>query len=172
MHERLRADTRVVVRERTDLRSFAAGAGGERFDVVVADLSFISMRTVAPALMSLARPGADLVVLVKPQFEAGRREASRGRGVIKDPEVWRRTLVDAITALESAGSTMIGIMASPLRGADGNVEFLVHLRRHPAALDSASRSSYPPPGPDPGPSGAVGIAVERVVADAVAEGEV
>jgi 23S rRNA (cytidine1920-2'-O)/16S rRNA (cytidine1409-2'-O)-methyltransferase len=174
MHERLRADARVEVRERTDLRSFAAAAadaGGELFDVVVADLSFISMRTVAAALMSLARPGAEVVVLVKPQFEAGRREASRGRGVIKDPEVWRRTLLGAITALESAGSTMIGIMASPLRGADGNVEFLVHLRRDPAALDPAGRSSSPSPGWDPGPASAAGSAVERAVADAVAAAE-
>ena len=142
IHERLRADSRVVVRERTDLRAFSvAEGGGDLFDVVVADLSFISLRTVAEPLLALARPGADVVVLVKPQFEAGRREASRGRGVIRDPEVWRQTLLGAIGALESAGSTMMGIMASPLRGTDGNVEFLVHLRRHRTALHAARCSS-------------------------------
>ncbi len=171
IHERLRADSRVVVRERTDLRAFSvAEGGGDLFDVVVADLSFISLRTVAEPLLALARPGADVVVLVKPQFEAGRREASRGRGVIRDPEVWRQTLLGAIGALESAGSTMMGIMASPLRGTDGNVEFLVHLRRHRTALHAARCSSCQSPGPDPRPPVAVGIAVDRAVAAVIAEG--
>ena len=171
IHERLRADSRVVVRERTDLRAFSvAEAGGDLFDVVVADLSFISLRTVAEPLLALARPGADVVVLVKPQFEAGRREASRGRGVIRDPEVWRQTLLGAIGALESAGSTMMGIMASPLRGTDGNVEFLVHLRRHRTALHAARCSSRQSPGPDPRLPAAAGIAVDRAVAAVIAEG--
>ena len=67
-------------------------------------------------------------MLVKPQFEAGRREVSRGRGVIRDPGVWRAALADAIAAFDAAGATMMGVMVSPLRGADGNVEFLAHLR--------------------------------------------
>jgi hypothetical protein len=67
-------------------------------------------------------------VLVKPQFEAGRREVSRGRGVIRDPGVWRAAVVDVIAAFDTAGATMMGVMVSPLRGADGNVEFLAHLR--------------------------------------------
>jgi 23S rRNA (cytidine1920-2'-O)/16S rRNA (cytidine1409-2'-O)-methyltransferase len=77
-----------------------------------------------------ARPGADVVVLVKPQFEAGRAEASRGRGVIRDPAVWRRVLGDVRSALEGRGAAMIGAMVSPLTGAEGNVEFLAHLRAH------------------------------------------
>jgi 23S rRNA (cytidine1920-2'-O)/16S rRNA (cytidine1409-2'-O)-methyltransferase len=68
-----------------------------------------------------------VVVLVKPQFEAGRREVSKGRGVIREPEVWRLALRGAIAALGAAGATMMGVMVSPLRGADGNVEFLSHL---------------------------------------------
>jgi 23S rRNA (cytidine1920-2'-O)/16S rRNA (cytidine1409-2'-O)-methyltransferase len=103
----------------------------EPFEVVVGDLSFISLRTVAPNLAgSLAAPGADLVLLVKPQFEAGREEASKGRGVIRDPEVWLRALEGVNAAMEAAGAAMIDAMVSPLTGADGNVEFLVHLRAH------------------------------------------
>ncbi len=125
LHERLRRDPRVEVHERTDIRAFSATCAA-RFDLVVADLSFISLRTVADALTALAAPGADLVVLIKPQFEAGRAEASRGRGVIRDPAVWRRAVEDSITALESSGAANMGVMVSPLRGADGNVEFLAY----------------------------------------------
>jgi 23S rRNA (cytidine1920-2'-O)/16S rRNA (cytidine1409-2'-O)-methyltransferase len=125
LHERLRADPRVEVHERTDVREFATD---EPFELVVADLSFISLRTVASALVGLAAPGADLVVLVKPQFEAGRAEASKGRGVIRDPEVRQQALDGARSAMEQAGAAMIDVMESPLRGAEGNVEFLAHLR--------------------------------------------
>jgi 23S rRNA (cytidine1920-2'-O)/16S rRNA (cytidine1409-2'-O)-methyltransferase len=95
---------------------------------VVADLSFISLRTVLAPLLGLAAPGAHLVLLVKPQFEAGRDEASRGRGVIRDPEVWRRVLDEVVIALRVTGAAIMGAMVSPLTGADGNVEFLVHAR--------------------------------------------
>jgi 23S rRNA (cytidine1920-2'-O)/16S rRNA (cytidine1409-2'-O)-methyltransferase len=128
LHERLRADDRVDVHEQTDVRALDVGAVGGPFDVVVADLSFISVRSVAPALVGAAKPGADLVVLVKPQFEAGRAEVSRGRGVIRDPEVWQQALDGAVSALGGAGASIMGAMVSPLRGADGNVEFLIHAR--------------------------------------------
>jgi 23S rRNA (cytidine1920-2'-O)/16S rRNA (cytidine1409-2'-O)-methyltransferase len=130
LHDRLRHDGRVVVRERTNIRTASLEAlGGAVFDMVVADLSFISLRTVAGPLVSMTRPGGDLVVLVKPQFEAGRNAVSRGRGVIRDPEVWRTALGEVIVALEEAGATMMGVMVSPLQGADGNVEYFAHLRR-------------------------------------------
>ncbi len=130
IHEKISRDPRVAVRERTDIRSITPDDfGGTPFDLVVADLSFISLRTVAPALVGMAGPGADIVVLIKPQFEAGRRQASRGQGVIRDPEVWRKAVEGAIAALEAAGATMMGVMVSPLRGADGNAEFLAHFRR-------------------------------------------
>jgi 23S rRNA (cytidine1920-2'-O)/16S rRNA (cytidine1409-2'-O)-methyltransferase len=129
LHERLRADPRVTVLERTNVRHLGPrDLGGERFPVLVADLSFISLRTVAQNLVALAAPDADLVVLVKPQFEAGRAEASRGRGVIRDPEVWDRVVADVAAAFAARGSDMIDTMRSPLTGADGNVEFLMHLR--------------------------------------------
>ena len=131
LHERLRADARVVSRERTNVRAVDVAAIGGAADLVVADLSFISLRTVAAALRGLA--SGDLVALVKPQFEAGRAEADRGRGVIKDPAVRRRAVLGACDALEAAGAAIMGVMASPLTGADGNAEFLVHADVRPGA---------------------------------------
>jgi 23S rRNA (cytidine1920-2'-O)/16S rRNA (cytidine1409-2'-O)-methyltransferase len=149
----------VQVRERTDVRDLGVEDLGERPSVVVADLSFISVRSVLPALLGLAAPGADLVWLVKPQFEAGRREASRGRGVITDPEVWRRTLAEVIAAMAGQRATIMGAMVSPLRGADGNVEFPVHATApgqaappqqptlaHAALVDAAVREATNPSG--------------------------
>jgi 23S rRNA (cytidine1920-2'-O)/16S rRNA (cytidine1409-2'-O)-methyltransferase len=133
LHDRLRADPRVDARERTNIRHLGpSDLPAAPFDVVVADLSFISLRTVARSLIGLAAADADLVVLVKPQFEAGRHEADRGRGVIRDPAVWAAALLGAGAAMESEGATMMGAMVSPLRGADGNVEFLAHLVARPA----------------------------------------
>jgi 23S rRNA (cytidine1920-2'-O)/16S rRNA (cytidine1409-2'-O)-methyltransferase len=128
LHERLRADPRVEVRERTNARELTPGDLGRPAEVLVGDLSFISLRAVVPVAVALVAPGADLVLLVKPQFEAGREEAARGRGVITDPVVWRRVLEEVSTALAAAGATIMGAMASPLTGADGNVEFLIHAR--------------------------------------------
>jgi len=129
LHERLRSDQRVTVLDRTNVRHLTPGRlGGERFPVVTADLSFISLRTVAPSLVGLAAPDGDLIVLVKPQFEAGRAEVGRGRGVIRDPEVWEKAVADVAAAFAAEGSDMMGTMRSPLTGADGNVEFLMHLR--------------------------------------------
>ena len=128
LHEKLRADERVDVRDRTNVRTLDAEAIGGAVDLVVADLSFISLRTVAPALLACARPGADLILLVKPQFEAGRAEASRGRGVIKDPEVQARVLDEICADLRERGANIMGTMESPITGADGNREFLVHAR--------------------------------------------
>ncbi|MBW3556402.1 MAG: TlyA family RNA methyltransferase [Actinobacteria bacterium] len=130
-HHRLRQDPRVRLLERTNVRSLVLDAPVE---VVVADLSFISISTVAAALVGgNAMVGADVVILIKPQFEAGRVEVSRGRGVVRDPVVWRRVLGEVGSALQSHGAAMMDVMVSPLKGADGNVEFLAHLRAHTAA---------------------------------------
>jgi 23S rRNA (cytidine1920-2'-O)/16S rRNA (cytidine1409-2'-O)-methyltransferase len=126
LHERLRADPRVDNRERTNVRSLDASSIGEAVGLVVADLSFVSLRLVLPSLVAVAAPGADLVLLVKPQFEAGRVEASRGRGVIREPAVWRRVLEEVRAACAASGSAMMTTMVSPITGADGNREFLVH----------------------------------------------
>jgi 23S rRNA (cytidine1920-2'-O)/16S rRNA (cytidine1409-2'-O)-methyltransferase len=139
LHERLRADPRVELHERCNIRSLApADLGGRRFPLVVADLSFISLSVVARALTELTAPDGQLVVLVKPQFEAGRREAARGRGVIRDPAVWRAAVGSVGAAFGSAGAVMMDVMRSPITGADGNVEFLAHLRR-PSSLPLAGR---------------------------------
>jgi 23S rRNA (cytidine1920-2'-O)/16S rRNA (cytidine1409-2'-O)-methyltransferase len=124
---RLRNDERVTVRERTNVRHLTPAGAGGTFDLIVADLAFISLRTVAPAILALASPGADLVLLVKPQFEAGRVEASRERGVIRDPAVWQRSLEGVVAAFADGGAAIMGLMVSPLLGAEGNVEFLAHL---------------------------------------------
>ncbi len=132
LDERLRRDPRVVLLERTNIRSLRLQqVGGVPFPLVVADLSFISLRTVAPVLLGeLAAAQADVVALVKPQFEAGRAEASRAKGVIKDPRVWARALEEVCSSFRRARAAMMGAMVSPLTGAHGNVEFLVHARAH------------------------------------------
>ncbi len=131
LHERLRADPRVVSLERTDVRGLEAAAAGGPAELVVADVSFISLRLIAADLCRLAT--ADMVVLVKPQFEAGKAEADRGRGVIRDPAVWSRALVDVCRAVVDAGAAIMGVMVSPVTGAEGNVEFLLHARVDPGA---------------------------------------
>ena len=135
LHERIRTDPRVDVRERANVRHLGLGDIGRPAQLVVADLSFISLRAVLPNLVAMADAGADLVVLVKPQFEAGRAEANKGRGVIRDPVVWRRVLTEVIDAASARGLGILGVMVSPLHGADGNTEFLLHARVGPAAAD-------------------------------------
>lgn len=126
LHERLRTDPRVEVRDRTNVRNLAPGDLGPPLDLVVADLSFISLRLVIPQLIGQSHAGTNLVLLVKPQFEATRDEASRGKGVIRDPEVWRRVLIETTDELRSRGADVLAGAVSPVRGAEGNVEFLVH----------------------------------------------
>ena len=130
----LRRDPRVQVLERTNIRTLRPDeVGGDPFPVIVADLSFISLVTVAPVLAGgLAAAGADIVALVKPQFEAGRTEVSRGRGVIRHSEVRRAALERVASAFASQGATIMGAMASPLLGPAGNAEFLLHVRAHAA----------------------------------------
>ncbi|MFM7069587.1 MAG: TlyA family RNA methyltransferase [Actinomycetes bacterium] len=137
LHESLRGDDRVHVVERTNLRFVTTSDFGE-FDAVVADLSFISLRTVMPNLAACARRGAWIVVLVKPQFEAGRAEVSRGRGIVSDPELWRGALDGVASAAAAEGLDVCGAAVSPIRGGDGNVEFLLHLLRPERAPDVPS----------------------------------
>lgn len=126
LHERLRADDRVSNFERTNIRHVDVDTIDGPVDLVVGDLSFISLRLVIGPLVSVCQPGADMVLLVKPQFEAGRSEVSKGRGVISDPEVWERVRGEVSGAFESAGCVVAGWTESPITGADGNHEFLIH----------------------------------------------
>jgi 23S rRNA (cytidine1920-2'-O)/16S rRNA (cytidine1409-2'-O)-methyltransferase len=120
----------VVSHERTDIREVTpATVGGVPVELVTADLSFISVSRAVPVLVGpVAAPGADLLVLVKPQFEAGRVEASKGRGVIRDPDVHRRVLGEVTGAFVAAGADIVDAMPSPITGPAGNIEFLLHAR--------------------------------------------
>ena len=114
--------------DRTNVRDLDPAAVGEPVDLVTADLSFISLRLVLDPLLAVVRPGGDLVLLVKPQFEAGRQVVSKGRGIVSDPQVWRDVLESVMSAMDDRAATIMGAMASPITGTDGNVEFLLHLR--------------------------------------------
>jgi 23S rRNA (cytidine1920-2'-O)/16S rRNA (cytidine1409-2'-O)-methyltransferase len=133
----LRNDPRVTLLERTNVRGLDPRAIGGAVDVVVADLSFISLVTVAPALARCSTPDAHLVLLVKPQFEAGRSRIGEG-GVVRDPEVHRAVLREVRDGLARAGLVTVDVMPSPLRGADGNVEFLAHARKQGAPVGDAT----------------------------------
>jgi 23S rRNA (cytidine1920-2'-O)/16S rRNA (cytidine1409-2'-O)-methyltransferase len=131
LHEALRADRRVTNVERANVRDITNDDVGGPFDVVVADLSFISLTTVAPALVDLAAPAGDLVVLIKPQFEVGRAVAARGGGVVRD-EGARLAAVDRVReAFVGQDAAVLGVMVSPLTGMSGNIEYLAHVRRQP-----------------------------------------
>ena len=127
LHDRLVRDERVKILDSTNVRSVTIEQVGD-FDVIVADLSFISLRQVATALCEVLRPHGDMILLVKPQFEAEKFEVNKGAGVIRDAEIHQRTIDQVVQAFESLGMVKSGLIESPLRGADGNTEFLLHLR--------------------------------------------
>ena len=121
----LRQDPRVTVLERTNVRNLRPGELPFAPEVVVADLSFVSLRTVVPVLAGVSGDGAELVLLVKPQFEARPDEVAEG-GVVRDPAVWRRAVERVAEACTDAGLAPQAVMASPLPGPAGNVEFFLH----------------------------------------------
>jgi 23S rRNA (cytidine1920-2'-O)/16S rRNA (cytidine1409-2'-O)-methyltransferase len=127
----LRNDARVRVMERTNARHLTAELLGTSVELVVVDASFISIGKLLPAVDAILAPGGRLLALIKPQFEAGREEASRGRGVIRDPEVRARTIRDAEQAIRELGFELLGGADSTLPGPKGNVEYFV-LARKPA----------------------------------------
>lgn len=131
LHARLRADPRVTNLEQVNARHLRpADLPRPDYDAIVMDVSFISLTAVLPAVWPLLRAGGNLVALVKPQFEAGKAEVDRGRGVIRDPAVQDAALARVRTAAaELPGVEDRGAIDSPLRGADGNREFLLCLRR-------------------------------------------
>ncbi len=135
---RLRNDPRVRVLDRTNARTLDRDAVGGAVDLVVADLSFISLATVVPALAAvLLRRGADLVVLVKPQFEAGRAAVGRG-GVVRDPAARAAAVRSVAAAAAAQGLGVAGLCPSPLPGPAGNVEFFLHLRAGAGVLDEGA----------------------------------
>ena len=121
---KLRSDARVVVHEQTNARDLSRDIIPEPIDIVVCDASFISLAKVLERALDLARPGAKLVALVKPQFEAGRQEVGKG-GVVRDPAIHERVCEEAANWVRSKGWEVLGVEASPITGPEGNVEFLL-----------------------------------------------
>jgi len=121
---KLRKDPRVVVLEQTNARYLTVEQVPEPVDVVVCDASFISLAKVLEAPLKLAKPGAKLVALIKPQFEAGRAEVGKG-GVVRDPAVRERVCSEASAWVQTRGWTVLGLTESPITGPEGNVEFLL-----------------------------------------------
>ena len=153
VHEKIRQDARATVRERTNVRELTpADLPPPLPDLLVADLSFISLASVLPVLWRLLAPPAEGVVLVKPQFEAERDQVGKG-GVVRDPAVWGQCLRRVAEAARSLGWERLDVTASPLLGPAGNVEFLMHLQ-------TAESGAVPP----------VADALDEVVAGAVDEG--
>ena len=128
LHPRIRNDPRVTVLERFHVRDLSVAAIGGDVDLAVADLSFISVIRALPPMITVCRPQASLVLLVKPQFEAGRAEVDRGSGVIRDRAVHQRVCDEVSAALVARGCEVLGWIDSPITGAQGNREFLVHAR--------------------------------------------
>ncbi|WP_431977573.1 TlyA family RNA methyltransferase [Micromonospora haikouensis] len=130
----LRTDDRVRVFERTNVRTLSPEAIGGEADLTVADLSFISLRLVLPALAACTRADGDLALMVKPQFEVGRERVGTG-GVVRDPALRAEAVLDVSAAAALLGLGLAGVTASPLPGPSGNVEFFVWLRRGAPAAD-------------------------------------
>jgi len=126
---KLRQNSRVVVLEQTNARFLTNEQIPEPVDVIVCDASFISLSKVLEAPLKFAKPGARLVALVKPQFEAGRAEVGKG-GVVRDPAVHERVCAEAKAWIESQGWTVLGIEQSPITGPEGNVEFLLGAKKN------------------------------------------
>lgn len=125
---KLRQDPRVAVHEQTSARILTENEITEPVDLVVCDASFISLSKVLERPLSFAKPGARLLALIKPQFEAGRDEVGKG-GVVRDPEVHSKVCNDVQTWLTDIGWNVEGLTESPIKGPEGNIEFLIAARR-------------------------------------------
>jgi len=126
VHEKIRNDPRVVIVERTNLRTLRTV--GERVDLITLDLSFISILKVMDAVLALLKDDGQLITLIKPQFEAQRKDVGRG-GIIKDPKVHDAVIERVTNGIKERGFTLIGIIESPITGASGNKEFLAYFKR-------------------------------------------
>lgn len=127
LHWKLRQDTRVVVMEKTNARFIKEFP--EKIDLVTIDASFISLRTLLPVVKTWFKgmPG-EVIALIKPQFEAGKKDAARGEGVIRDPEIHKRILEEILKFVVAQDFSVQGLIRSPLTGPKGNIEFLIHLK--------------------------------------------
>ena len=146
---KLRSDDRVVNLERTNLRYITKEQIPEELDLAVMDVSFISIRLVLPAVKELLKPGADYICLIKPQFEAGREEVGK-KGVVRDPAVHVEVVRGILDFAPSIGFSVMGLDYSPIRGPEGNIEYICWLKNgdydaepvDPAAVVKASHEAF------------------------------
>ncbi len=134
LHWKIRNDPAVTVVERTNIRYVDVETLGAPFDLVVADLSFISLRTVASSIEALGSEHADWVLLIKPQFEAGKENVGKG-GIVRDPDVRYDVVHDVVEHYATIGLGCVGIITSPITGAAGNTEYVAWFRRGPSTVD-------------------------------------
>lgn len=128
---KLRNDPRVMVMEETNARNLMPEMVPDALDVIVCDASFISLTKVLPAVLALAKPNAQLITLIKPQFEVGKVEVSRGKGVIRDSKLHQQVCDDISAWVSGLGWHVVGITTSPITGPKGNVEFLLYATKEP-----------------------------------------
>ena len=136
LHWKLRSDPRVIVMEETNARYVEALP--EKVQLVVCDASFISLKTLVPVFARWLDLDANVITLIKPQFEAGRVDVARGDGVVRDPAIHRRVLEEILDFVQKQGLGVKGLIRSPLMGPKGNTEFLVWLNRQTTSLDTAA----------------------------------
>lgn len=129
---RLRNDPRVEVREGVNARYLAPQDFSVRFDFAVIDVSFISVTKILPAVLTVLNPHASLVVLIKPQFEVGRGEVGSG-GIVRDEEKRQRAVAEVNEFASRLQLSVEGVVESPVKGAEGNIEYLAHYSYHPAS---------------------------------------
>ena len=128
LHWRIRSDDRVTVIERTNIRTADPASFGSPFEFVVADLSFISLRTVRRQLADVGGRDATWILLVKPQFEVGHSRVGKG-GVVRDPSARMQVLIEVLASFEQIGIGCVGLIESPITGSKGNVEYVACFRR-------------------------------------------
>ena len=134
---KIRSDPRVVVMERTNIRYVTPEQLGEPLDLSVVDVSFISLKIVLPAIRKLLKPNGQVLCLIKPQFEAGKEKVGK-KGVVRDPAVHEEVLADFVALAEQLPMTIRNLTFSPVKGPEGNIEFLAHLSMEPG------ENHYPP----------------------------
>ena len=123
---KIRSDPRVVVMERTNVRYVTPEQLGEPLDLSVIDVSFISLKIVLPVIKTFLKPTGQVLCLIKPQFEAGKDKVGT-KGVVRDPEIHKEVLDDFVALTQEIGFTILGLTFSPVKGPEGNIEFLAHL---------------------------------------------
>ncbi len=123
---KIRSDPRVVVMERTNVRYVTPEMLGEMLDLSVIDVSFISLRIVLPVIKTFLKPTGQVLCLIKPQFEAGKEKVGK-KGVVRDPAIHKEVLDDFVALTQQTGFTILGLTFSPVKGPEGNIEFLAHL---------------------------------------------